>query len=72
MIVMIVRFQTSVNSLRAKYMNKKNDLVERKQMPGESIDNFFYSLNVLRSKLTYQVSEGETIKLAVGSCVQDQ
>lgn len=40
------------------------ELVERKQIPGESIDDYFHSLNLLRAKLEIPVAEGEMIKIA--------
>lgn len=39
------------------------DLLERKQMPGESIDSFFHDVNLMRSKLEKPVSEYEMISL---------
>ncbi|KAI8115856.1 hypothetical protein CVS40_11994 [Lucilia cuprina] len=40
------------------------ELVERKQMPGESTDDYFHSLNLLRAKLEMPISEGEMIRIA--------
>lgn len=41
-----------------------HDLVDRKQLPGESIDTFFHHLNLLRSKLDHAVTEYDMIKIA--------
>lgn len=40
------------------------ELVERKQVPDESIDDYFHSLNLLRARLEVPVAEGEVIKIA--------
>lgn len=39
------------------------DMVERKQMPGESIDAFFHTMNTLRSRLGMPMPEYEMIKM---------
>lgn len=40
------------------------ELVERKQRQGESIDEYFHNLNLLRARLEVPVAEGEMIKIA--------
>lgn len=56
---LIERFKT-----RRTCFEEMRDLLERKQMPGESIDSFFHDLNLMRSKLERPVSEFEMINLA--------
>lgn len=54
---------------RAKRGNLElvRDIVERKQLPGETIDKFFQDLNTLRLRLEYPVSEFEMIRIAKGN-----
>lgn len=56
---MLSRFRTHRTNLDIMH-----ELVERKQNPGESIDQYFHQINLLRSKLETPISEFEMIKLA--------
>lgn len=49
---------------RRSCFEEMRDILERKQLPGESIDAFFHDLNLMRSKLERPVSEYEMIGLA--------
>lgn len=49
---------------RRSCFEEMRDLLERKQMPGESIDAYFHDLNLMRSRLERPVSEYEMICLA--------
>lgn len=55
---LIERFKT-----RRTCFEEMRDLLERKQLPGETIDSFFHDVNLMRSKLERPVSEYEMISL---------
>lgn len=48
----------------SSYLEIMRDLVERKQQSGESIDDYFHSINRLRSKLEHPITEYEMIRIA--------
>lgn len=48
----------------SSYLEIMRDLVERKQQHGESIDDYFHSLNRIRSRLEQPISEYEMIRIA--------
>lgn len=46
------------------YLEATRNLIDRKQQPGESVDSFFHSFNLLCSRLEQPISEFELIKIA--------
>lgn len=55
---LVKRFKT-----RRTCFEEMLDLLERKQLSGESINTFFHDINLMRSKLERPVSEFEMISL---------
>lgn len=46
------------------YLEATRNLLDRKQQPGESVDGFFHSFNLLCSKIEHPISEFELVRIA--------
>lgn len=64
------------HALMAQYQTSRSnfevmtDLVERKQQPGETIDNYFQAMCQLRSKLIQPIPEYDLIKISKRNSAQ--
>ncbi|GBO99563.1 hypothetical protein EVAR_70159_1 [Eumeta japonica] len=74
---LVTEWETLKEALLKQYKSTRSsfelmsDLVERKQLPGESIDTFFFAMNEMRSRLNISMPEREMVKLVKKNLRED-